>query len=169
MNEKLEADTFFYFTSSPSAIGQGQTLMFTGFSTTVRYDLGVYSDSVTFEASGYRLAIVGPGLTLPTVGLYTNVTIWPDMGSGAGMRFTTPSRADNWLKGYFNVLQADYDSTGQVAAFAVDFMQYDQGRLDWWNQGSIRYNSSIAIPEPSAFALAISALMVLFGIRFRRG
>jgi hypothetical protein len=63
------------------------------------------------------------------------------------MAFTGPGRANNTLTGYFNVLQAVY-TNGQPAAFAVDFLQYDEGNLTWWNRGSIRYNSDIPAPGP---------------------
>ncbi len=167
--QAARADTFFYFASSPSSwIGQGQTLTLTsGFYATRTYDLGAYTDSVHLGAGGYELTIVGPGLTLPTVGFYANATRWPFMGSGPGMAFTGPGRANNTLTGWFNVLQADYDASGQPAAFAVDFLQYDEGIQSWWNIGSIRYNSTIPIPEPSAVSICAIALMAAF-LRGRR-
>jgi hypothetical protein len=64
------------------------------------------------------------------------------------MNFTSPGRGDNMLTGWFNVLQADYDQTGQIAAFAVDFVQYDETTVTRWNQGSIRFNSDIPAPGP---------------------
>lgn len=60
------------------------------------------------------------------------------------------------LTGYFNVLQAVYDTNGQVVSFAVDFLQYDEGGLSAWNMGSIRYNS--AVPEPSSIVLLLCGL-----------
>jgi hypothetical protein len=139
--------TFFYFTSSPSAwIGSGQTLTFTNVSANRTFNLGVYTDSVRFSAGGYELVIVGPNLTLARVGYYPGATRWPFMDSGAGMAMTAPGRGNNTLSGWFNVLQADYQTNGQVAAFAVDFVQYDEGNLAKWNRGSIRYNSSIPAP-----------------------
>ena len=156
--------------SSPSSwIGQGQVLHFTNVSAQVTYDLGVYSDSVQLSAGGYSLTIVGPGLTLPTVGMYSNATRWPFMGAGAGMAFTGPGRGDNTLTGYFDVLQADYDNYGQVAAFAVDFVQYDEGNLSRWNNGSIRYNSDFPVPEPSAifmFVIGLGVLCLRAGARY---
>ncbi len=146
--QALNAATFLYFTSSPESwIGQGQTLTLTnGFYATRTYNLGAYTDSVHLGAGGYELTIVGPGLTLPTVGFYPDATRWPFMGSGAGMSFTGPGRGNNTLTGCFYVLQADYDATGQPAAFAVDFVQYDSGNLSKWNRASVRFNSDIPVP-----------------------
>jgi hypothetical protein len=123
-------------------------LNFTSVSASRTGNLGAYTDSVHLSASGYELVIVGPGLTLAHVGYYPGATRWPFMGSGPGMAFTSPGRGDNTLTGWFNVLQADYDLSGQPTAFAVDFVQYDEGNLTWWNRGSIRFNSDIPAPGP---------------------
>lgn len=146
----LNAATFFQFTSAPGSwIGQGQTLTLTNnFSVTRTYNLGAYTDSVRFSAGGYELVVVGPRLTLAQVGFYPGATRWPFMGDGPGMAFSGPGRGNNTLTGCFNVLQADYDGTGQVAAFAVDFVQYDEGNLTKWGRGSIRFNSDIPAPGP---------------------
>jgi hypothetical protein len=142
--------TFFSFTSSPGSwIGGGQTVNFTSVSASRTFNLGAYTDSVHLSASGYELTIVGPGLTLAQVGYYPGATRWPFMGSGPGLALTAPGRANNTLSGWFNVLQADYQANGQVAAFAVDFVQYDEGNVTWWNRGSIRYNSAIPTPGPA--------------------
>ncbi len=146
----LNAATFFSFSSSSTAwIGAGQTLNFTSVSASRTGSLGAYTDSVHFTASGYGIDLVGPGMTLAQVGYYPNATRWPFMGSGPGMNFTSPGRGDNTLTGWFNVLQADYDQTGQIAAFAVDFVQYDETTVTRWNRGSIRYNSDIPAPGPT--------------------
>jgi hypothetical protein len=149
MIPSVNAATVFSFTSSPTAwIGAGQTLTFTSVSASRTGNLGVYTDSVHLTAGGYELAIVGPGLTLAHVGFYPGATRWPFMGSGPGIAFTAPGRGDNMLTGWFNVLQADYDQSGQPTAFAVDFVQYDEGNVARWNQGSIRFNSEIPAPGP---------------------
>jgi hypothetical protein len=167
-NSRLNAATFFNFTSAPGAwIGQGQTLSFTDVSVSVTYNLGAYSDSVNFSADGYAFTLVSTNLTIPTVGYYSNATRWPFQGSGPGMAFTAPGRGDNTLTGYFNVLQAVYDTNGQVVSFAVDFLQYDEGGLSAWNMGSIRYDSTI--PEPSSILLTAFGLsIVYFGARRKR-
>jgi hypothetical protein len=160
----INAATFFSFTSSPTAwIGGGQTQNFTSVSASRTGNLGAYTDSVHLTAGGYELAIVGPGPTLARVGYYPGATRWPFMGAGPGMAFTAPGRGDNTLTGWFNVLQADYDLSGQVAAFAVDFVQYDETTVTRWNRGSIRFNSDIPAPGPSP-SMLISKLIRTNGV-----
>jgi len=160
----VNAATFFSFTSSPTAwIGGGQTTNFTSVSASRTGNLGAYTDSVHLLAGGYELVIVGPGLTLAQVGFYPGATRWPFMGSGPGMAFTAPGRGDNTLTGWFNVLQADYDLSGQVAAFAVDFVQYDETIVTRWNRGSIRFNSDIPAPGPPP-SMLISKLVWTNGV-----
>lgn len=160
------ASDVFYFTSSPGSwIGGGQTLTLTSpstsFSASRYYDQGAYTDAVTLSAGGYYFFVVEPNYTLPTIGFY-NATRWPFMGSGAGMALLSPGRGDNTLTGWFNVLQADYDSVGNVVSFAVDFMQYDEGNTANWVSGSWRYNSTIPVPEPLAITLfGVGALAML--------
>ncbi|HWQ93681.1 MAG TPA: hypothetical protein VN673_18610 [Clostridia bacterium] len=139
----------FTFSSSPSSwIGAGQTLTSTNLSVSRTYSLGAYTDSIHFNSSGYELTIVGPDRSLAQVGYYPGATRWPFMGTGAGMEFTAPGRGNNTLSGYFHVLQADFHTNGQVAAFAVDFVQYDETSVTRWNRGSVRYNSNIPVPGP---------------------
>ena len=143
------SSNLFTFSSSPTSwIGGGQTLTFTNVSVSRTYNLGAYTDSVHLSSSGYELTIVGPNLSLAQVGYYPGATRWPFMGSGVGMAFTAPGRGDNTLTGWFHVLQADYQTNGQVAAFAVDFVQYDETIVTRWNRGSVRFNSSIPAPGP---------------------
>jgi hypothetical protein len=140
------SNIFTFSSSASSWIGQGQTLTFTDVTAKRTYQLGVYTDSVEFNAGGYGLRIVGPNLSLARVGYYPGAVRWPFMDSGSGMAFTGPGRANNTLTGWFHVLQADYKEDGQVEAFAVDFVQYDETFLTRWNRGSIRLNSSIPVP-----------------------
>jgi hypothetical protein len=145
----VDAATFFSLSSSPSSwIGQGQTLSFSSVTATRTGNLGAYTDSVHFAASGYEFVIVGPSLTLAQVGYYPAATRWPFMGSGPGMDLSAPGRGNNTLTGWFHVLQAEYDPSGQPVAFAVDFAQYDEGNVTWWNRGSIRFNSNVPAPGP---------------------
>jgi hypothetical protein len=153
-NDSLRAADILIFTSSPGSwIGQGQTLTFSSptsaFSVYRYYNQGAYTDALEFGVAGYYLFLVGPNYTVPAVGFYPNATRWPFMGSGAGLSFEAPGRGDNTLTGYFNVLQADYDATGNVVSFAVDFTQYDEGVTANWVSGSLRYNSTVPVPEPS--------------------
>jgi hypothetical protein len=158
----LSAADILSFTSSPGSwIGQGQTLTFTDpadFSVSRYYSQGAYTDALQFSVDGYYLFLVGPDYTVPSVGFYSNATRWPFMGDGAGLAFEAPGRADNTLTGFFNVLQADYDSSGDVLSFAVDFTQYDEGVTADWVSGSLRYNSTIPIPAPEPAGPAVIAV-----------
>ncbi|HEX3626434.1 MAG TPA: hypothetical protein VH280_13540 [Verrucomicrobiae bacterium] len=158
----LSAADILYFTSSPGSwIGQGQTLTFTDpsqFSVSRYYNQGAYTDALQFSVGGYDLFLVGPNYTAPTAGLYPDATRWPFMGSGAGLSFDAPGRGDNTLTGEFNVLEADYDASGDILSFAVDFTQYDEGVAADWVSGSLRYNSTIPVPAPEPAGLAIIAV-----------
>ncbi len=149
LTQSVNAATFFSFTSSASAwIGGGKTTNITGVTASHTGSLGAYTDSVHLAGGGYELVIVGPALATPLVGFYPNATRWPFMGSGPGLDFNSPGRGDNTLSGWFNVLQADYDVSGQPTAFAVDFVQFDETNTNAWNRGSVRFNSDIPAPGP---------------------
>lgn len=111
INEPLKAAYILYFTSSPGSwVGQGQTLTLT--SPTTAFS-GYYTNEVghmkvvSLKAGGiggYELQLIGPNLTLPTVGFYPNATRWPFMGSGAGLAFSGDYRGDNELTAFFEKL-----------------------------------------------------------------
>ena len=42
----------------------------------------------------------------------------------------------------------------------------DEGNMDWWNQGSIRFNSSLPIPEPRTLSFLCFAAMAAL-IRYK--
>jgi hypothetical protein len=164
------ATNVIYFTSTPGSwIGQGQTLTINSVSASRYYSQGAYTNAVILGGGGYELDLVEPNYSLPTPGLYTNVTRWPFMGAGAGMWFSAPGRGDNDITGWFDVLQADYAPDGTVQAFAVNFKQYDELTTANWTQGAIRYNSAIPLPEPaSAVALLVVGAPVMLARRQRR-
>jgi hypothetical protein len=75
-----------------------------------------------------------------TVGTYSNVM--NAGGSPARLVFGGMGRGDNASVGFFNVLEATY-SSNQIVSFAADFVQYDNDDTNAWNEGSIRYNSTV--------------------------
>jgi hypothetical protein len=101
----------------------------------------------------FYLDVAGPQTTLPVVGFYDNAARWPFNDSSAGLSFYGDGRGNNRLTGYFNVLEANFDSGGNVVSYAVDFMQYDEGVKANWVSGSFRYNSSVPVPEPATLLL----------------
>jgi hypothetical protein len=157
------AADIFYFTSTPGSwIGQGQTLTLTPVTATRTFNLGAYTNTVKFSAGGYELDLVGPNNTLVGPGFYNNAYRWPFNDSRPGMWMTAPGRGDNDISGWFNILQADYNTDGTVQAFAVDFKEYDETSTTNWTTGSVRYHSSIPTPEPGAgFAMLLCAVALL--------
>jgi hypothetical protein len=159
INEPLQAANILYYTSSPGSwIGQGQTVTFTSPATAFSASRIGHSNNgvrLSFDdnTDKYYLELIGPGQTLPTVGLYPDAAQYPFNGSSAGLFFYGNYRADNTNTGYFKVLQADCDISGNIVSFAVDFKQYDEGETANWVSGSFRYNSNIPIPEPATFLL----------------
>lgn len=86
-------------------------------------------------------------------------TIDDGPGNVPWVRYTLGNAITNF-EGYFDVLEIEYSPQGEVNKFAVDFFlsspsirerQFDIGRL--------RFNSSIPLPEPSAFAISASLLL----------
>ena len=164
--------TLFYFTSSPSSwIGQGQTVFATptnGFyilpiSGVNQYEVGFVIGATTPAIKpiwDIELAIPSGYLTN---GFYANAERLGG-NTGPGLNFDAPGRADNTLTGYFDVLDISYDADHTLISFAADFVQYDVGVADLWNQGSIRYNSIIPVPEPSTYSL-FGICILVFCIR----
>lgn len=174
--DRSSADDVFYFTSSPTSwVGHGQTHTLTSaggaqFTGSRYFSQGAYTNAVSISVSAslvedWNMEFVGPNLTLPTVGDYEGAARWPFQSANQpGLAWTGEGRGDNALSGNFQVLQADFDSGGNLTAFAANFTQYDEGRPDWWNVGMIRYNSDVPLPDPAALPL----LAALFPLALRR-
>jgi len=163
--------TLFYFTSSPrSWIGHGQTVFATptnGFS--ILPETGINSHEVGFvikptnpSDTWWWIELDCPPEDL-AVGLYANAERLGG-NTGPGLDFSTSGRGDNTLTGYFNVLDISYDANHTLISFAADFVQYDVGVADLCNEGSIRYNSIIPVPEPSIYSL-FGICILMFCIR----
>lgn len=115
------------------------------------------------------MSFAGFNQTPATVGYYPNARrdIWPQ---SPGLDFSGQSRGDNDLSGWFRVLQCDLNASGNVASYAVDFMQYDELATYAWNYGSLRYNSDIPItpiPEPTTSTLLLLGMLVIGSYRRR--
>ncbi|HEV2330273.1 MAG TPA: hypothetical protein VGY56_15940 [Verrucomicrobiae bacterium] len=75
-----------------------------------------------------------------TVGAYSNAV---NASAGAArLQFGGMGRGNNTSDGAFNVLEATY-SASQIVSFAADFVQLDNNDTNRWNEGSIRFNSTI--------------------------
>jgi hypothetical protein len=151
---KADAQTIFYFTSSPTSYtGGGQTFYATPAS---GYTISV-SDTWRIECSCYgpdfnpdwTVLLEGANEAPLTIGEYTN-TVGPGVDSSLpSLYFFGQGRASADPTGCFDILALTLDTNGAIVSFAADFVQYDDGNTAEWNAGSIRFNSSIPIPEPS--------------------
>jgi hypothetical protein len=86
--------------------------------------------------------------------------------SGPGLSFYGAGRGDNTLTGSFDVLDISFDANHNLLSFAADFVEYDVGVTADWNEGSIRYNSTIPITTPEPATPALLALGA--GLMWRR-
>ncbi len=156
---QAEAAIEFAYSSSPQSwVGGGETVSVTpalGFSFVPyrNYGNGVSFFVNDFDANPdfwatrwWYLDFAAPYGQPLSVGSYQGATRWPfqEMGS-AGLDFSGNGRGNNTLTGSFDVLEVTYAVDGEVLTFAADFLQYDEGFQNWWNIGSIRYNSDIPV------------------------
>jgi len=178
-----DAANALYFTSSAtSGIGKGVTrsvtdaggFIFGGFR---RFDEGTRSNEVHLSVALASLSefwtfdFAGPDQTLPVVGDYLNVTRFPFISPGhPEMDLDYNSHGANSVGGEFHVLDAVFDSSGNLQKYAVDFIEYENGDVTKWDAGSLRFNSDVPInpvPEPSTFALAALSAVALLAARRR--
>jgi hypothetical protein len=167
----LAGDVFYFISGPQSYVGAGQTKTYDS-SLGANISVGRSGNTVQFfitqGSDDWDLFFGGPGKTLATAGDYPDAQRWPfESGLHPGLSFTGEGRGDNQLIGSFNVLAATFDGSGNVTAYAADFVQYDEGNLSWWNIGSIRYHSNLAvIPEPGTGLLA-GVLTGFWALRWR--
>ena len=179
--------TALYYTSSPESwVGHGETVTVTpaeGFQFTAQpnFDNGVsfaINDFLTnpdFQKTRWwYLDFAAPFSALLTVGFYDHATRFPFQDAeNPGLDFSGNGRGNNMLTGFFEVLEAVYAADGSVLKFAADFTQFDEGFANWWNRGSIRFNSDIPliisqVPEPATGLLLFAALLAAATVRHQR-
>ena len=182
--------TAFALTSSPtSRVGAGRNEVFTeetGFGFLGAQDFGsvaeirvtgdVYGSWIMNFASPGSGAHAGdssfpmPGRPPLEIGHYATATRYPfhdimQPGS-AGLSFVGQGRGVNTLNGSFTIYEFVTGPDRTLQSFAADFIQYDEGAIDQWNKGRIRFHSTIPlfVPEPSfasaAFVLGIAACLL---------
>jgi Calx-beta domain-containing protein len=126
-------------------IGQGKKWLYTiadgVFTTSRNYDNGV---SVFLRADDWwNLDFAGPSNATLTKGTYYNAQKYPVQPPGVpGLNVYGAGRGCNTLTGLFNVLRANYSTTGAVTHFSVDFEQHCEG----WTPalfGSLRIASTL--------------------------
>jgi hypothetical protein len=156
--------SFLFASSAQSFIGQGQSLFA---ATTNGYNVQLFQ-----VAPNILQFTISPADSVNTnwlveftttndfftAGLYSNAV--NAGGSPARLVFGGTGRADNTSEGIFNVLEATY-SDDQIVSFAADFIQFDNDDTNSWNEGSIRYNSTI--PD------SVNLFMAPVSISFQKG
>lgn len=167
--------TAFYFTSSPTSwVGHGETRLVlpseASFSATHNVYNGVSLNINTGDPHFiWLLDFNAPNRAPLAVGTYLDAIRYPSYPpSLPGLNFSYDGRGDNTLTGYFDILEIQYGSGNSIVSFAADFVQYDEGNTDWWNQGSIRFNSSLPIPEPAVPSLLVLGCAFLLRELFTR-
>ncbi len=172
------ATSLSFISTATSFIGQGITVNITPannfqFSSQVDADNSLtflienLAVSPTFYERYWSLTLWGPLNQTLTQGFYDQAGVgrWPfgaidnpDLIFYGNDRFTVNNL------GYFDVLEAVYDSGGAVERFAVDFVQFEAGDSSRRIDGKLRYNSSYGanvVPEPSPFVFIALGLTVL--------
>jgi hypothetical protein len=69
--------------------------------------------------------------------------------------------------GSFQVLELTKNPNGSIASFSADFVQFDEGNLSAENDGHIRYNSSLPLPEPAIGTFLACGLLLITSRRRR--
>jgi hypothetical protein len=171
-----QGTTAFYFTSSTNAfVGMGRSLFATnGGGYTFTASRNIYNGVTVYVlpqfGNSFSMNFAAPGNVPLASGDYLGVTRYPyQTATAGGLNFSAYGNGDNTLGGYFTVLDVSYGSGNSILSFAADFMQYDGGDLAKWNQGIIRFNSAVAVPEPHTSGLLVCAIgTALLTVRCRR-
>lgn len=156
---------FLFVSSTQSSIGQGRSL----FSASTN-GLNVRLTQNSSNSLQFSISTTNRGATnwllefsttndFFTPGIYSNAVLAG--GSPASLMFGGMGRGDTTSDGAFKVLEATY-SSNQIVSFAADFIQFDNGDTNSWNEGSIRYNSTI--PETRSILMAPVAVSFQKGI-----
>jgi hypothetical protein len=137
---------FLFVSSTQSWVGQGHSLFA---ASTNGYNISLNqssSNNLLFNITATKTPSTNWQVQFSTtndsfaVGVYSNAV---RAGQGpARLVFGGMARGDNASDGAFNVLDATYSGT-QLVSFAADFIQFDNDDTNAWNEGSIRYNSTI--------------------------
>lgn len=172
--------TGLYYTSSATSwVGNGETISVGpsdgfNFSVNRNFDQGIsfaindFATNPNFSSTRWwYLDFAAPFNQTLQTGHYSNATRFPfQQFDTPGLTFSGNGRGDNQLSGFFDVLEISYGAGGDVLSFAANFTQFDENITDWWNRGSVRFNSNIAllaVPEPHSLALFAMGGMILIG------
>jgi VCBS repeat-containing protein len=139
--------TSLYLNSQPGDyIGQGQTLSYTPaggtFTASRNYDNGVSVNyqSATDLGTYWFTDFAAPGNATLVPGYYGNAARFPFQGGNQpGLSVSGEGRGSNTLTGNFTVLDAVYDSSGNVLQFDATFEQHSEGATPALF-GEVKYN-----------------------------
>jgi len=95
-------------------------------------------------------------------GTYSGATRYADP-SAPVLDFWGNGRSNNTSTGSFTISEISYHFDGSLSSLAVDFLQYDEGDLNNWIKGALRFHSSVPIaltPEPFTDPVIDSGLIV---------
>ncbi|MBM5817355.1 MAG: hypothetical protein FJ083_12460 [Cyanobacteria bacterium K_Offshore_surface_m2_239] len=94
-------------------------------------------------SSWWVLELATPGERPLTPGLYQEAKKYPFQGLAfPGLNVEGIGRGNSAVTGSFEVFELVAQPDGTILSFAADFLQFDEGIPDWWNRGSLRFNSA---------------------------
>ncbi len=126
---------FYYFTPADGTFSQ-----FGGSTQTAAFSFTTPSSN-----QWWYLYFAAPSGQSLAPGVYSGAARWPFQASNQpGLTVYGDGRGCNTLTGSFQVLQASFDSSGNVLAFDATFVQYCEGGTAAL-RGEIRYNASVVI------------------------
>ena len=143
---QTQITNFLFVSSTQSWIGQGQSLFAAptnGYNvrlTEISPNILQFNITASNSVATNWLLEFSTTNEFFTAGAYSNA-----VNAAAGptrLQFGGMGRGNNTSDGAFNVLEATY-SASQIVSFAADFVQLDNNDTNSWNEGSIRFNSTI--------------------------
>ena len=143
-------------TSQPGDyIGLGKTYAFTPANSTISFSsskgttvsISVTSGSISVGGDYFTYSFAAPNGQKLVPGVYANATRFSFQApTDPGLDVSGDGRGSNTLTGKFTVYQADYDSSGNITAFAADFVQHSEGSTPALT-GRVLYHSTLKLPE----------------------
>jgi hypothetical protein len=158
---QLTITNFLFASSAQSFIGQGQSLYA---SPTNGYNVALTQfapNSLQFNISPTNSAGTNWILEFSDTNDFFGVGVYSNAVSAGQvptrLLFSGMASGYNTSDGSFKVLEATY-SSNQLVSFAADFIQYDNNDTNSWNEGSIRFNSTI----PDSVDLLLAPVAISF-------
>ena len=166
--------TSLYFFSEPGDfVGQGQEWFYAlpdgNFNISRNFDNGIDFRFSNFglvdfsESISWNVSFAAPFEQTLVPGLYDGATRFPFQdASNPGLSASGDGRGCNRSGGRFEVVEAQYDSNGNIENFDAFFAQFCENESAMGTPalfGRVRYNASSSVPEPSSGV----AILIGFG------